>query len=184
MKTLETKRLLLRQWRDTDAQDVYEYASGNKVGPMAGWKPHADLGETQELLKIFRAEDETWALELKENGKVVGSIGLHKSKKQNLGLEYDRELGYVLAEPYWGRGLVPEAAKRAMAFAFEELDARTLIVSHFPFNFQSKKVIEKLGFEYLTRIFQSWKRYDGLKLDEVTYVMTKERFESLSAETK
>ncbi|MFQ7077485.1 MAG: GNAT family N-acetyltransferase [Christensenellaceae bacterium] len=184
MKTLETKRLLLRQWRDTDAQDVYEYASGNKVGPMAGWKPHADLGETQELLKIFRAEDETWALELKENKKVIGSVGLHKSKKQNLGLEYDRELGYVLAEPYWGRGLVPEAAKRAMAFAFEELDARTLIVSHFPFNFQSKKVIEKLGFEYLTRIFQSWKRYDGLELDEVTYVMTKERFESLSAETK
>lgn len=78
---------------------------------MAGWKPHADLGETQELLKIFRAEDETWALELKENKKVIGSIGLHKSKKQNLGLEYDRELGYVLAEPYWGRGLGSRSGK-------------------------------------------------------------------------
>ncbi len=59
MKTLETKRLLLRQWRDTDAQDVYEYAREIRWAP---WRLEASRRsrETQELLKIFRAEDETW----------------------------------------------------------------------------------------------------------------------------
>ena len=176
MKTLETERLLLRQWQETDAEDVYAYASGRKVGPMAGWKPHETLEETKSLLKIFAEKDEIWALELKETGKVVGSLGLHKSQKTGVALPYDFELGYVLAEPYWGRGLVPEAARRALAFAFEELNADTLLVSHFSFNFQSKRVIEKLGFEYWGRIEKSWRRYDGIVLDEVVYLMTKARY--------
>lgn len=47
MKTLETERLLLRQWRAGDETDVYDYASGNRVGPMAGWKPHESIEETR-----------------------------------------------------------------------------------------------------------------------------------------
>ncbi len=182
MKTLETRRLLLREWRDDDANDVYAYASGEKVGPMAGWKPHESVEETESLLKMFREQDETWALELKETGKVVGSLGLHKSAKP--GVDYDRELGYVLAEPYWGRGLIPEAARRAIEFAFEDLKIDTLLVSHFPFNFQSKKVIEKLGFEYCARLENSWTRYDGVALDEIVYLMTKQRYRDLCQDEK
>lgn len=175
METLETERLILRQWRDEDANDVYEYASGDKVGPMAGWKPHESPEETLSLLKIFREKNETWALELKETGKVVGSLGLHKSKKADL--KYDLELGYVLSEAYWGQGLVPEAARAAIRYAFEKSDCETLIVSHFPFNLQSRRVIEKLGFKYLTTLEKSWKRYDGEELDEIVYVMTKEKYD-------
>lgn len=51
-----------------------------------------------------------------------------------------------------------EAAKRAIQFAFEELRIDTLLVSHFDFDVQSKRVIEKLGFLYLPHIVESWKR--------------------------
>ena len=53
MKKLETRRLILREWRETDADDLYAYAKSDKVGPMCGWKPHKDILETKEILKQF-----------------------------------------------------------------------------------------------------------------------------------
>ncbi|MBO5070350.1 MAG: GNAT family N-acetyltransferase [Roseburia sp.] len=172
MKPLETERLILRPWRMEDAEDLFAYASTPKVGPMAGWKPHENLEETKQILKMFLEDDDTWALELKENHKVIGSLGLHRSNKADL--SYDLELGYVLSEEYWGRGLMPEAGKRAIQYAFEEFGIDTLLVAHFDFNEQSKRVIEKLGFRYVTHLAESWERYDGVKLDEEVYRMTRE----------
>ena len=77
MKTLETERLILRQWREGDETDAFAYASGDKVGPMAGWKPHETVQETKALLSLFRKENETWAIVLKETDRVIGSVGLH-----------------------------------------------------------------------------------------------------------
>lgn len=174
MKRLETERLILRPWSLEDAGDMFAYASTAKVGPMAGWKPHENLEETRKIIEMFQAEDDVWALELKENHKVIGSLGLHNSEKADL--EYDLELGYVLSEEYWGWGLAVEAAKKAIQFAFEELRIDTLLVSHFDFNMQSKRVIEKLGFSYLTHTTESWKCYDGVALDEEVYLMTRQSY--------
>ncbi len=176
MKTLETERLILRQWKPGDEKDVYAYASGDKVGPMAGWRPHSDLSETQALLKRFRNENETWALELKTSGRVIGSLGLHAGGRKNISVPYDFELGYVLAEEYWGRGLMPEAAFAALSFAFRERGASAVLVSCFPFNHRSRRVIEKLGFRPLFRLNGSWLRYDGVLLDEDVFLLTRENF--------
>lgn len=108
MKKLETQRLILREWRETDADDLYAYAKSDKVGPMCGWKPHKDILETKEILKQFSEQDETWAIELKETGRVIGSLGLHKTKKEKLPLHYDFELGYALSEEYWAEGSRPK----------------------------------------------------------------------------
>ena len=172
MKVLETERMILRPWRLEDAKDLYEYASTSKVGPMAGWKPHKDLEESKEIIQMFMEEDETWAIELKENQKVIGSVGLHKPHRADI--TYDLELGYVLSEDYWGKGLMPEAAKRAIEFAFEDLNIQTLLVAHFDFNTQSKRVIEKLGFTYLKHIPEGYHRYDGEVFGDEVYLMTKE----------
>lgn len=176
MKTLETERLILRQWREGDETDVFAYASGDKVGPMAGWKPHETVQETKALLSLFRKENETWAIVLKETGRVIGSVGLHAPGRKRLPVPYDFELGYVLSESCWGRGFIPEAARAALCFAFEERNARAVTVSHFPFNLRSKRVIEKLGFRPLCRIPNSWLRYDGVLLDECVYLLTREEF--------
>lgn len=172
MKTLETEHFIMREWKLSDAVDLYEYASTDKVGPMAGWKPHDNLEESEKIIKMFQADGDSWALELKENHKVIGSVGLHRDTRKNF--EVDLELGYVLAEDYWGQGLIPEAAERAIRFAFEELLIETLAVAHFDFNFQSKRVIEKLGFHHLTHLKDSCVRYDGVILSEEMYIMTKE----------
>ena len=73
---IETERLLLRAWRETDAEDFYEYAKVDGVGQMAGWLPHKSLEESREVLNFFIRDKKTFAIVLKESGKVIGSLGL------------------------------------------------------------------------------------------------------------
>ena len=73
---LETDRLLLRAWQETDLEDFYEYAKVDGVGQMAGWLPHKDLEESRTVLGFFIRDKKTFAIVLKESGKVIGSLGL------------------------------------------------------------------------------------------------------------
>lgn len=150
--TLETERLILRPWRQSDLEDFYEYASVDGVGQMAGWIPHRSKEESQEILKLFIEEKKTFALEEKASGKVIGSLGLesaeHPETKEDFQNRRGREAGYVLSRDYWGKGLMPEAVKRVIQYAFDEEGWDFLFCGHFLENHQSKRVIEKSGFHY------------------------------------
>ena len=103
---IETERLILRPWKESDVQDFYEYASVDGVGQRCGWLPHQSLEESTMILNLFIREKKTFALELKENGKVIGSIGL-EVRDADVGIDEalaGREIGYVLNKDYWGRG--------------------------------------------------------------------------------
>ena len=115
MKTLETKRTILRNWKQEDAADIYAYASNPKVGPMAGWKPHETLEESKEILSLFIKEKETLAIELKSTHKVIGSVGLHHRTYAEFGEIV--ELGYVLSETHWGQGIMPEVVQAVLSYA-------------------------------------------------------------------
>ena len=69
--TIETERLILRPFRQSDLQNFYEYASVEGVGEMAGWKHHETLEESQNILDMFIEEDKTFAIVMKETGKVI-----------------------------------------------------------------------------------------------------------------
>ena len=73
---LETDRLIIRAWKETDLEDFYEYAKVDGVGQMAGWNPHASIQESKTILDMFIKEKKTFALELKDNHKVIGSLGI------------------------------------------------------------------------------------------------------------
>lgn len=149
---LETDRLIIREWSEMDLEDFFEYAKVDGVGQMAGWNPHTSIQESKTILEMFINEKMTFALELKENHKVIGSLGLEKMSL-SLGGEYDnlagREIGYVLSKAYWGRGLMPEAVKAVIAYCFQNEKYDYLICSHSVTNNQSKRVIEKCGFRFV-----------------------------------
>lgn len=149
---LETKRLILRPWEETDLQDLYEYASVDGVGQMAGWEPHKSLDESRMILKMFIDGKKTLAIVLKETGKAIGSVGI-EDRDDALPAEFaelsGRELGYVLSRDYWGRGLMPEAVKAVIDYCFMVLHYDFLSCGHFDWNSQSRRVIEKSGFTYL-----------------------------------
>ena len=173
MKTLETPRLILRTWEESDAADLYDYAQSENVGPNAGWKPHESLEETKAVIRMFREDDNVWAVVLKEENRVIGSVGLHGK------WEDARELGYVLSDKYWGRGIIPEASREALRFAFEEMGMQRVVIGHFPHNQRSKRVIEKLGFRHTGYAEKAFERYDGVMMDEERYEMTKEEWNKL-----
>lgn len=151
---IETPRLLLRAWQESDLQDFYEYASVDGVGQMAGWMPHENIEKSKEILDLFIAHKKTFAIELKENGKVIGSLGLEsRDAVESIPMELaGREIGYVLSKAYWGRGLMPEAVKAVIDYCFSVLNFDYLTCGHFDWNRQSMRVIEKSGFTYLTDI--------------------------------
>lgn len=149
MKIQETDRLILRKWNFKDVADLYEYARDEKVGPSAGWKPHKSKEESYDIIKRFIKEDDTLAIELKENGKVIGSVGLHATTPDRTRADYSQlEVGYVLNSNYWGNGYVPEAVEQLKKYAFDELDIDLLWCGHYDFNMKSKRVTEKCGFKY------------------------------------
>ncbi len=146
---IETPRLILRPWRESDLADFFEYASVPSVGEAAGWPHHESLNDSASILKIFIDGKKTLAIELKENRKVIGSLGLEEMDPDPEGAKKrGREIGYVLSKDYWGRGLMPEAVKAVVRYCFEELSYDFLTCGHFPQNDQSRRVIEKTGFRH------------------------------------
>ena len=174
MKTLETERLILRTWRLEDLDDMYEYAKSPHVGPRAGWEPHGSKEMSLEILNSFIAEDDVWAIVWKENGKVIGSLGLHVDTRRQ-GIQA-KAMGYVLSADYWGRGIATEAAKCAMQYAFAETDIDILTIFHYPQNLASKRVIEKCGFQYEGTLRHASKLYDGQIVDTLCYSILRSEY--------
>lgn len=148
---IETQRLILRPFKQSDLDDFYEYASVDGVGEMAGWKHHESKDESQSILDLFINEDKTFAIVLKENNKVIGSLGVEEYGMEEALSEFyeyqGREIGYVLSKDYWGKGLMPEAVKAAIDYLFNVQKLDFLTCGYYEFNSQSKKVQEKCGFK-------------------------------------
>lgn len=176
MKTIETERLILRNWQLDDLDDFYEYAKNPNVGPIAGWEPHLNKDVSLEVLKSFIKNDDRWAIELKENGKVIGALRIYPD--ENKGKYYAKDINYVLSDKYWGKGYMTEAVKSVIKYAFEELNIDLLAVFHYPHNIRSRRVIEKCGFQYEGTLKQSSRRYDGKSFDIVHYSILKSDYYS------
>ena len=148
---IETKRLILRPFKQIDLDDLYEYAKVLGVGEMAGWRHHGSKEESQRILDLFITEDKTFAIVLKEKNKVIGSLGIEEYGLEEILSEfYDyqgREIGYVLSKDYWGNGLMIEAVKAVIDYLFNIKKLDFITCGYYEFNIQSKKVQEKCGFK-------------------------------------
>ena len=143
---LQTKRLILRPWSENDAEELYKYASDPEVGPPAGWPPHTSAQNSREIIRTVLSAPETYAVCLKENGKPIGSIGLHRNDLAERDDEY--ELGYWIGKPFWGQGLIPEASRELLRYAFEDLGMSRIWCGYYDGNEKSRRVQEKLGFVF------------------------------------
>lgn len=100
---IETNRLILRPWFESDAEELFNYARNPKIGPIAGWPVHTSVENSREIIKNVLSAKETYALILKETGLPVGSIGIIFEEAAHAPLAKNEvEIGYWIGEPYWG----------------------------------------------------------------------------------
>lgn len=147
---LITDRLVLRPWKETDAEALFEYAKDDRVGPVAGWPVHQSVEESREIIRTVFAQEGVFAVTLKGSDKAIGCIGVIRGAKSNFPMigEDEGEISYWIGVPFWGQGLIPEAAHRVIRHAFEDLRLKNLWCGYFDGNEKSKRVQEKCGFRY------------------------------------
>ena len=146
---LETDRLILRKWKDTDAESLYKYAKDPDVGPIAGWPPHTSVLNSFEIIINVLSRDETYAVCLKEDNCAIGSIGLISPEQSHTKIsENELEIGFWIGVPFWGKGYIPEAARELQRHAFTDLGCTALWCGYYEGNEKSKRCQEKCGFIY------------------------------------
>lgn len=175
-KTIETERLLLTPWSlsKEDIAGLYAYAKNPNVGPNAGWAPHKDEKESEEIIRDLFMPYNVWAIRNKETGQIMGSIGLEPDRRRED--VKSLEMGYSLGEEFWGHGYMTEAAHGVMKYAFEELDIVIMAICTGPENKRSQRVIEKCGFKFEGVQRKGYHIYDGTDRDNLVYSILKEEF--------
>ncbi len=146
---LETKRLILRRWKESDAEDLYQYARDPEVGPIAGWPAHQSIEESLNVIRNVFSGAEDYAICLKSDFRAIGAIALKLNGHTDMTERDDEcELGYWLGKPFWGQGIIPEAAKEMLRHAFEDLGMTKVWCGYYDGNLKSRRVQEKCGFRY------------------------------------
>lgn len=145
---LSTERLILRPWEESDAEKLFEYAKNPDVGPIAGWPVHKNVEESLKIIRSVLSGAECYAVCKKGNNVAIGAVELKLNKSDDRNRCNECELGYWLGKPFWGKGYMPEAAKEILRHGFEDLGMKIIWCGYFDGNTKSKRVQEKLGFQY------------------------------------
>lgn len=174
MKTIEGERIILREWKDTDLHDLYEYAILENVGPNAGWKPHKNIYESKIVLKKFIDSREVYAIELKKERKVIGSIGFHTRLLDEKYKDFkQKEIAIVLNPQYWGKEYAKEAINLLINYGFVQLQLDFIWICHHEENEKSKKMIKKCNFQYIFEKDILLERLNNKKVKMIYYIKTK-----------
>lgn len=149
-KKIETERLILRKFKLSDAKQMFKnYTSHDKVTEYLTWNAHKKLEDTQDYLKniVLPAYDKKdtyrWAIVWKENNEVIGCIDVVQGDDRKA----RAELGWVVGDEYWGRGIMPEAAKSVVEYLFK-IGYERIQAYHDVKNPNSGKVMAKIGMKH------------------------------------
>ena len=144
-----TERLILRRWENSDAESLFEYAKDPDVGPVAGWPAHQNIEESRNVIRNVLNGKEAYAICLKTDRRAIGAIELKLKGHTDLTERDDEcELGYWIGKPFWGQGLMPEAAGEILRHAFEDIGMTKVWAGYYEGNRKSKRVQEKCRFRY------------------------------------
>lgn len=148
---METERLVLRPWRESDAEALYRQASDDRVSRMAMWPTHTSPEMSAWVIReVFMPNKDTYAMELKSTGDAVGCIGLVPAGEEHYAaLPREREAGYWIGFTYWGMGLTTEALAALVEQCREREDVDSLLITADAANTASHRVAEKCGFRFV-----------------------------------
>ena len=139
----------IRKWELSDAKDLAAALSNRKVQDNLrdGLPyPYTEQDGKEFISAMLSAdENETFAFAITVNNMVIGSIGIFRQGNIH---RQTAELGYYIAEEYWGKGIMTEAVKQICAYVFAKSDIIRIYAEPFAYNIASCRVLEKVGFQY------------------------------------
>ena len=168
--SFETERLLIRPFRENDAETFFACCQNPNLGNNAGWAPHKSIKESREILQnVFIGQEDIWAITLKDTRQLIGSIGIVPDpKRENPQV---RMLGYWLDEPHWGKGYMTEAVQAVLNYGFNELQLSLITANCYPHNKRSQQVLERNGFICEGVLHQAELTYNGNIYDHLCYYL-------------
>ena len=139
----------IRKWELSDAKDLAAALSNRKVQDNLrdGLPyPYTEQDGKEFISAMLSAdENETFAFAITVNNMVIGSIGIFRQGNIH---RQTAELGYYIAEEYWGKGIMTEAVKQICEYVFANSDIIRIYAEPFAYNIASCRVLEKVGFQY------------------------------------
>ena len=139
----------IRKWELSDARDLATALSNKKIQDnLRDGLPYPYTEQDgKEFISAMLAanENDTFAFAITVNGKVIGSIGAFRQTNIH---NKTAELGYYIAEEYWGKGIMTEAVKQLCDYVFSNTDIIRIYAEPFAYNIGSCRVLEKAGFQY------------------------------------
>jgi len=139
----------IRKWKLTDAKDISVVLSNKNIQDNLrdGLPyPYSEQDGIDFISSMLSAnEDETFAFAITLDDKAIGSIGVFR--QQNIHRQ-TAEMGYYIAEEYWGKGIMTDAVKQICEYVFKNSDILRIYAEPFAYNAGSCRVLEKAGFQY------------------------------------
>jgi ribosomal-protein-alanine N-acetyltransferase len=174
---LETPRLVLRKITQKDVPDIFVYSSDAEVTRYLRWEPHQTISDTEkyvdEVLRQYsQGQDGPWLIENNDNHTAIGHIHLMEIEIQH----QKAQVGFVLSKGYWNKGIMTEALKKVLEYAFTHLGMNRIEGWCITQNRAGAHVMEKSGMrqegELRDYLFQK-----GVFWDFSVYSMLRKEFE-------
>jgi [ribosomal protein S5]-alanine N-acetyltransferase len=180
--SLKTERLQLDLLKESDAEELWPYVSNPEVSRQMSWEAHTDIQTTidflsnvQEGFKQGRAV--SWGIRL--DGKLIGVFSVISIHRIHRSLVYDKaELAYWLGPEFQKRGIMTEAGRKILEFAFNGMKLHKIYVGFHLGNEGSKGLIERLKFRFSHLEREAFKK-DGEWIDVHYYEMLEKEYHEL-----
>ncbi len=172
IQTLESRRLWLRAFRQSDAGDVYSLLADGSIADTTFLIPKSYTKEmAEDWISTHQSEFEdrtgiTYAIVLKESSKLVGAISLIRIEEG-----HQAELGYWIGKEYWGKGICTEAAELILEYGFLDLGVLRIHARHMSRNPASGKVLLKIGMKHEGSLRKHLKKWGALENVEIYGVL-------------
>jgi ribosomal-protein-alanine N-acetyltransferase len=166
-------KFTLRPWNINDLESLVKFADNHNIAKfMTDQFPHPYTHENGKAFIGFATKDDPvhiFAIDV--DGQASGGIGIHP---QTDVLRKNAELGYWLAEPFWGKGIISKAIPQMIDFAFKTYDIERVFARPYGTNIASQKVLEKNGFKLEAKLEKTIYK-NGEYLDELIYAIRRGR---------
>ncbi len=155
-QTIEANRVVLREYNMNDAEDMFRnWVTDPEVSRFWGWEPHKNIEETESLLsgwieEYSNPETYHWVIVLKNASQAIGCIYLNEINNEDNSVS----VHYLLSRKYWNQGIMTEACKCVLDFAFSVLGVERVHTHHHVDNPASGKVQQKSGMRYVKTAYR------------------------------